>query len=180
MAFYGNEELARKLVLKEIEVKEDFVRKTPEMIEIVRKFDGKVLNKRLETALRNVYYVTLKRDDVFGWWELIGYVRDRMVQSDKLNHWGSHDVAYIKDDRFYIATCKKDMTDDDGRLIADNLIECFKREAEQQTLYANQLRYQLEHIDELKAEYVRINRARNEFTANTHSAIREYFGMEMR
>ena len=179
MAFYGSEELAKKLVQKEIDVKEDFVRKCPEMIEIVRKFDGKVLNKRLETALRNVYYVTLKHDDVFGWWELIGYANDRMVQEDELDQCGHRGCAYIKDDRFYIATCKKDLTDDDGRLIADKLIEYIEDEAKRQQTYANQLRNQLDHIDDLKAEAARIRRMKQDFVWKVNSQIKEYFGLEV-
>ena len=179
MAFYGSEELARKLVQKEIDVKEDFVRKCTEMMEIVRKFDGKVLNKRLETALRNVYHVTLKHDDVFGWWELIGYADDRMVQEDEPDKYGHCGCAYIKDDRFYIATCKKDLTDDDGRLIADKLIEYIEDEAKRQQTYANQLRNQLAHIDELKAECARINRIKNDFVWKVNSQIKEYFGLEV-
>ena len=179
MAFYGSEELARKCVQKEIDVKEDFVRKAPEMIEIVRKFDGKVLNKRLETALRNVYHVTLKHDDVFGWWELIGYVQDRMVQEDAENSLGGHSCAYIKNDRIYIAMCAKDLTDDDGRLIADRLIEYIKEEAKRQQTYASQLRSQLANIEELKAECARINRIKNDFVWKVNSQIREYFGLEV-
>ena len=179
MAFYGSEELARKLVLKEAEVKEDFVKKCPAMIEIVRKFDGKVLNKRLETALREVYHITLKKEDIFGWWEFLGYVDDRMVQEDAENDWGGHSVAYIKDDKFYIATCAKDIVDDDGRLIADKLIEYIEDEAKRQTNYANQLRSQLDRIEELKAECQRIRKMRDEFTHNTNSMVREYFGLEV-
>lgn len=179
MAFYGSEELARKLVQKEIEVKEDFVRKVPEMIEVVRKFDGKVLNKRLETALRNVYHVTLKHDDIFGWWELIGYADDRMVREDTENSWGGHNCAYIKDDRFYIATCKKDLTDENGRLIADKLIEYIEDEAKREQTYANQLRNQLANIDELKAECARINRMKNDFVWKVNSQIKEYFSLEV-
>ena len=178
MAYYS-EELARKLVEKEISVKEDFVRKTPAMIEIVRKFDGKVLNKRLETALRNVYHVTLKYDDIFGWWELTGWADDRMVQSKSADKNGNHDTAYIKNDRFYIVTSAKDLTDDDGRLIASRLIERISDEAERQRLYANQLRDQLGRIDELKAECARIRRARNDFVWYTNSQIREYFNLEV-
>ena len=179
MAFYGSEELARKLVEKEISAKEDFVRKAPAMIEIVRKFDGKVLNKRLETELRKVYYVTLKREDVFDWWELIGYVQDRMVQSDEVDRHGYHTTAYIKDDRIYIATCKKDLTDDNGRLIAENLIKYIEDEAKRQQTYANQLRSQLANIDELKAECARINRMKNDFVWKVNSQIKEYFGLEV-
>lgn len=179
MAFYGSEELARKLIEKEIEVKEDFVQKAPAMIEIVKKFDGKVLNKRLETALRDVYYVTLKKEEVFDWWELIGYAQDRMVQEDEADKYGHRQVAYIKDDRFYIATCKKDLTDDDGRLIADNLVKYIEDEAEWQKTYANQLRNQLANIDELKAECARIRRAKSDFTWKVNGQIREYFGLEV-
>ena len=179
MAYYGTEEMARKLVEKEIAAKRDFVSKVPAMVEIVRKFDGKVLNKRLETELRKVYYVTLKKEDVFDWWELIGYVQDRMVQEDAENSYGGHNVAYIKDDRIYIATCAKDLADENGRLIADNLIAKLEIEAQRQTTYANQLQNQLDHIDDLKAEAARIRRMKSDFVWKVNAQIKEYFGLEV-
>lgn len=171
--------MAKKLVEKEIEQKKLFIDKCPEMVEVVRKFDGKVLNKRLETELRKVYHVRMEYDKTFNWWELIGYVDDRMVQSDEADKWGYRSCAYIKDDRFYIATCCRDLTDENGRLIADKLIEKIGAECDRQIAYVNSLRDQLSRIEEIKAECARIRRERSEFINNTHAMIREYFGLEV-
>ena len=179
MAFYGSEELARKLVQKEIEVKRDFVNKAEDLCGIVKKFDGKVFNKRLETALKEVYYVRAEYDKTFGWLDITGYVQDRMVQSDSTDKWGYRDTAYIKDDKVYVVSCAKDALDADGRIIADNICEKIRQCAEYERNSADALENQLARIDEIKAECIRINNERDAFRRNTGAVIREYFRLEV-
>ena len=50
---YTNED-ARKLVELEIQNRKEALKLYPEIIKVVEQFDGKVLNKRLETALKKV------------------------------------------------------------------------------------------------------------------------------
>ena len=53
MSRYNNED-ARKLVELEIQNRKEALKLYPEIIKVVEQFDGKVLNKRLETALKKV------------------------------------------------------------------------------------------------------------------------------
>ena len=179
MAFYGSEELARKLVRKEIEAKRDFVAKAPLLCDVVRKFDGKVFNKRLETAMREVMHVVVNREKPWGWLEIIGYVDDRMVQSDIADKYGHRDCGYIKDDRIYMVSCAKDCIDEDGRIIAENICKRIYDEMARQKKYADNLEDQLDRISEIKADCERIRKEREKFVWETNAQIREYFNLEV-
>lgn len=172
-------EMAEKLVRKEIEVKRDFVSKAKALSDVVQKFDGKILNKRLETAMREVYPVRVEIEKDWNWVHVTGYIADRSVQSDDVDKWGYHSYAYIKDDRIYIASCARNLTDENGRLYAEELIELIRDEAKRQKEYADKLEEQLGRIDEIKAECRRIHDECVAFAHNTSAQIREYYGLEV-
>lgn len=173
------EELARKLCEKEIEAKRDFVSKAELLCGIVKKFDGKVLNKRLETAMREIYPVRIEHEKVFDWYSISALIPDRVVFSDVPDKYGHRDCAYIRDDRIYIASCVRDIIDEDGRLIAENLIDRIRDTAKYYAESADQIEEQLGRIDVIKAEFARVRRERNKLVYETKPQIMEYFGLEV-
>lgn len=173
------EELARKLCEKEIAVRREFAEKAEALCEVVRKFDGKVLNKRLETAMWEVYPVRISHDKDWGWVDLSGYIEDRMVQSDIPDKYGSRAVAYLKNDRVYIFSCKKDVIDAENRIIAERWCEEIMAEAQRLTDGAQKLEEQLKHLDEISAEARRIDAERRKWKMETRYEIQDYFGIEV-
>lgn len=174
-----NRSMAEKLVRKEIEVKRDFVAKAPMLCDIVQKFDGKVFNKRLETALKEIMYIDCKNDKVMGWFEMTGYIQDRCVMSDEVDKWGGRDCAYIKDDRIYMVSCAKDCLTEDGRIIAENICKRIYDEMARQKTAADKLEEQLARIDEIEAQCKQINELKRKFDHDTLYQIRTYFGLEV-
>lgn len=172
--------IAIKLVQKEIDTKRDFVTKAESLCEIIRKFDGKVFNKRLETALREVYPVRVEYDKVFGWLDITGYIPDRMVQSDEVDRHGYHPIAYIKDDRIYAVSCCKDALDDDGRIVAENIIAKMQATVDYLKESADTLEDQLADIEDIAKECYMIRAKIRDYNSYVKPQIRNYFDLEVR
>ena len=171
-------ELAMKLVRKEIECKREFVSKAESLCEVVQKFDGKVFNKRLETAMKEVYPIRVEQEYFWKSISITGWIPDRMVQSDSVDKWGYHKTAYIKDDRIYVGIIR-DAFDDDKRIIAETIIKAIRSTAEYYKESADKLEEQLGRIEEIIAERDRIYAEKQRFLHNTSGTLREYFGLEV-
>lgn len=172
-------EMAIKLARKEIEAKRDFCGKAEALCDVVRKFNGKVFNKRLETAMREIYPVSVEQGYTWKSITLKGWVYDRMVQSDDLDENGYHKwTAYIKNDEIYIGIIREAF-DDDKRIIAENIIKNIRDTAAYLRKSADEMEDQLNRIDELDAEYQRIENERSRFLHDTNGTLHEYFGWRM-
>lgn len=171
-------EMAEKLIRKDIEARRNFACKADDLCAVVQKFDGKVFNKRLETALREVYPVKVEQE--FRWKSIgiTGFIEDRMVQSDTVDKWGYHRTAYIKDFHIYVGIIQ-DAFDDDKRIIAKNIIDRIRSTADYYKKSADEMEDQLGRIDEITAECKRIYSERQKFLHETHPMIREYFNLEV-
>ena len=173
-----NKEMAIKLVRKEIECKREFANKAESLCEVVKKFDGKVFNKRLETAMKEVYPIHVEQEYFWKSISITGWIPDRMVQSDSVDKWGYHETAYIKDDRIYVGIIR-DAFNDDKRIIAETIIKAIRSTAEYYKESADKLEEQIGRIDEIIAERDRIYAEKQRFLHNTSGTLREYFGLEV-
>lgn len=172
-------EMAIKLARKEIEAKRDFCGKAEALCDMVRKFNGKVFNKRLETAMREIYPVSIEQGYTWKSITMKGWVYDRMVQSDDLDESGYHKwTAYIKNDTIYFGTIR-DAFDDDKRIIAENIIKAIRDNAEYLRKSADVIEEQLNRIDEIDAEYQRIENERKKFLHDVNGTLMDYFGWEV-
>lgn len=173
-----NKEMAIKLVQKEIECKREFVNKAESLCKVVQKFDGKVFNKRLETAMREVYPIRVEQEYFWKSISISGWIPDRMVQSDSVDKWGYHETAYIKDDRIYVGIIR-DAFDDDKRIVAENIIKKIRDTADYYREFADKMEEQLNRIDEIIAERNRIYAEKQRFMNETSGTLREYFDLEV-
>lgn len=171
-----NKELAIKLVQKEIEVRRDFADKAEALCEVVRRFNGKVFNKRLETAMKEVYPVKVEQEFTFGSISITGWIEDRMVRSDVANRMGHHEVAYLKDSHIYIGIIR-DAFDSDKRIWAEAIVAKILATAEYEKKTADEMESQLARIDDIIAERKRIYEEQQKFTHNTNWSIQEYFDL---
>ena len=173
-----NKEMAIKLMRKEIECKREFVNKAEDLCAVVQRFDGKVFNKRLETAMKEVYPVKVEQEFFWKSISITGYVADRMVQSDDTDKWGYRKTAYIKNDRIYVGIIR-DAFDDDKRINAEAIVKAIRSVAEYENATADKLEDQLNRIDEIEVECKRIRAERNRFLHDVSATVREYFDLEV-
>jgi len=171
-------EMEMKLIQKEIKAKRDFANVAEKLCEVVQKFNGKVFNKRLETAMREVYPIKIEQEYFWKSISITGYIEDRMVQSDDVDKFGYHNTAYIKDCHIYVGIIR-DAYDDDKRIVADNICEKIRSTAEYERKMADKIEEQIARIDEIKADCKRIREERNRFNHEVASQIIQYFNLEV-
>lgn len=175
-------EIAKALTEKQIEVLENLLALVPAVNEVVRKFDGKVLNKRFDTALRNATddkASCTKKNYTDGWDIVLREYNNRFVSIP--NETGDYATAhYIKHEYIYLADSvwndEKWLTDD-GRIKADELIADIEYHANSAAEDVKKLKGQLESVETYIAEFNRMKAERWAFECNTSYALREYFNL---
>ena len=174
---------ARRLTEKQIEVYEKLLSYVPAIKEVIRKFDGKALTKRLDTALKEVYKGASCRKDTFaGDWQLtLSEWEDRSITVKSENPFnGAEDCIcmYVQYNMIYFASSTSKWCFD-GKLIADNMIEEIDSVAKSYEETVARLKGQLARIDEIIAEYNRISEAQYNFSHDVDYVIRGYFGLKL-
>ena len=176
MKFY--DESAKLLTEKQLEVYENLLSYVPAIKEVVGRFDGKVLNKRFDTALRQATdgkASCTKKTYVDGYELALHEYNDRCIIVD------GHGAYYIKQDAIILADTlwrSKTWINAEGRIVADELIAVIDSAAERAAKNAKSLKEQLDSVDSLIAEYERIASELHGFEINTNYLLREYFGLK--
>ena len=144
----------RKLMMEKTAEVYDFQAKAMrDVIPVVEKFDGKVFNKRIETAMMNVlgqgYYVKWKRE--YSWLE---------IEFDYFNNWSDSGRFYTRNREAYVRFMKRaEVLESDGyheRIKAAPIIEGLKKEADRLQKKAAMIREAIENGDEIVAGMVKI------------------------
>jgi len=178
-----NDEQVKELVRKELEIKSRALAVFPKVREVIQKFDQKVFNKRLETALKEVdpnirvHCEHNSFDIKYCAWEF----EDRSITVD-------HGAYYVKNDSVYIvAMCvqsgyddKQNAFDDDRRIMAKNMLANMDRIAGQINESIVSIDYDLHHIDDYRKRYNELMAAikdHNDFISYT---VRQYFDLEVK
>lgn len=120
---------ADKLIALEISNRRKAIELYPAIIETVKKFDGKVLNKRLETALRKIND-NLRLEKSEYRFDICYYVENDHVPVPYRDYCGAEYVKYreigmceyMPRNRAYDVNAQCPALNDDGRIIAENII----------------------------------------------------------
>lgn len=185
---YGGNSVALEIAIKQIKLYKDSLALCPKVMEVVKKFDGKVANKRLETALVEVDKgLRCHKSSYTDVWEIVFWTDDRCLNVKRKSWDGKREdwcAYYIKQNEDYIA---RDMfretygsfTDDDGRWVAENICAQIKHHME--TLEADIATYEAElrGVDYLEAERKRIKAEMDEFNHKVTWIGNEYFGLKI-
>lgn len=99
-------------------------------IPVIKKFDGKVVNKRLTTALSEATGGEIINVHKDSYRFLSWYSRDRYIQ-------GEHCCEYISSSTYMLTECIKDAVNESGRLNADAVIEAMHK---QNTTYETRIK----------------------------------------
>lgn len=165
MTNYESKSIALEVATKQIKLYKDALALCPKVMEVVRKFDGKMANKRLETALEAVDSgLRCRKSSYTEVWEIVFWTSDRCVNVKSLSWDGKREdwcAYYIKDNEDYIArdmfkNLYGEFVDGNGRWIAENINK--QIEAHMHNLEVNIAQYEteLKQVDELEAEKKRI------------------------
>lgn len=185
---YGGNSIALEVAIKQIKLYKDALALCPKVMEVVKKFDGKVANKRLETALKEVNSgLRCNKSSYTEVWEIVFWTSDRCVNVKRKSWDGKHEdwcAYYIKKSKTYLArdTFKNtfgSFTNDDGRWIAENINK--QIEHTMKSLEANIADYTelLNHVDELEAEKKRIKDEMEAHNRKVGWIGNEYFDLKV-
>ena len=176
-----------EIARKQIKLYQDALALCPAVMEVVKRFDGKVANKRLETALEAVDRgLCCRKSSYTEIWEISFYTSDRCVTVKETGwngneYYGSH---YIKDSEYYLA---RDMfkntygafVDADGRWVAENINKQIEKSMEGLVHSIEVYENMLAHVDELEEER---DRLRKEVEAHNRKVTwigEEYFKLKV-
>ena len=164
-----------KLINLELSITEQAINIAPAVTEIVKKYDGKHLNKRLETALKKID----KRLYVHNEWNSFDI---KFVEHDKRSIQTSNHTEYVEHNDVYIAsTCKQSaysdssLTDDD-RIIADTVISSIDRNVKQKQDHIKEVREQINFIEDYRQDKKTILEAIENHNKINYT-VRRYFDL---
>ena len=182
MYYDYNKPLAAKLTEKQIEVYSNLLSLVPAIEEVFRRFDGKIVNKRISTALQSVARgVCFDKSPYSGRWELTACEWDNRSVSGEPDRFGYCGTHYISDDRLYLANdaIGDSFINGEGRLCAEKAIAAIEQARERYQKKVETMREQLSHIDSIISKYKALEAAKKEFNDNLDYSIRDYFGLKL-
>ena len=177
-----NKEDSRRLVLLEVENYKKALELYDSIIEVVEKYNGKVLNKRFETALKKVNdYIRVDMSGRTLYIQL--YLEDRSVKSFNNDFWIYINKTYINLNGYTPRLAYSWENDLDGKLCADHenrliasvLIKSLNEEKEHIKNKIILLENEVNKADEYKQQLEDLKAQMEKITRNIPYEIRDYF-----
>ena len=187
MKHYCNED-ARNLVELEIQNRKEALKLYDGIIEVVKKFDGKVLNKRFDTALKQ-FDGRLSYNREHSCFEIKMNVFDnRSCKSVKKDTYGYSCTNYITDSYLRLNNlvythsynAKDVVMLDNERIISSVLIEALNKGKEQMKNNIKELENSIDKVDEWKNKLKALQIEMEEVMKEVPYIIREYYDINYR
>jgi len=186
---YENLSVALELARKQVKLYEDALVLCPKIMEVVKKFDGKVANKRLGTALIEVNRgISCRKASYTEEWEIVFYTSDRSLNVKSKNWRGveTSNTYYIAQSELYIANdinynIEKygSFTDDNGRWKADNICKQITARMETFKEYIRDFEEEISNVDDMKKEKERIKKEIEAYNKKVSWLGNEYFELKI-
>jgi len=176
---YANDETAKKLVELEIKNREYAFSLYDEIIEVLAKFDGKQVTKRIETALRKIDDNIRVKNEYNSFIVEVGFwnIEKRSVKTE-------NGIAYLKNAEETLCHCARFSSYGDGVLNEDNSLnyEAIKTQLVKHKEYMEkstlEIKEQLADIETITSEYEELEKKCQEFNAKKNWCISEYYGLK--
>ncbi|MBR5604279.1 MAG: hypothetical protein IKW51_08770 [Bacteroidales bacterium] len=185
--YYYESTTAKKLVELEINNRKEALKLYDEIIPVIKKFDKKVLNKRLETALQQVnQYLRIDRN--YSSFSIMLYVQDNYVKS-KPDRNGCCMASYVQTRQLSLTTAlftsdgymkDKIMIDDEGRIRSDVIINALEQGRNNMEEHIKMLEESLPNVEEYKQKLESLKNEIENTTKEIPFLIREYFDLNYR
>jgi hypothetical protein len=186
MAYYNNED-AKNLVKLEIENRKSALELYTEVIELVKKYDGKILNKRFETALKKIDERLSYERAYNSFYITMSCWNNRSCRSTKKDSFGYSSTIYIhgNDIRLntYIETYSYGENPsmlNDERINADVLIEALNKGKIQIEKTIAELENSIDKVQEYKEKCEALKKEMEETTRDIPYLIKDYFNINYR
>ena len=158
----------------------------PAVIEVIKRFDGKQVNKRIDTALKAVN-ANLKFSSEYSWVEIKMYIENRTIRGEKPDNYGYSSTAYVSSYTVQVAHACNYIGEKahlspiiDGRLNAAVVVENIKAYVEQHKALIETVTEQLQHVEEMRVERERIIKEQQTFNSALNWMIDDYFELRIK
>lgn len=187
MNYYCNED-ARNLVELEIQNRKEALKLYDGIIEVVKKFDGKVLNKRFDTSLKQ-FDGRLSYEREYSWFNIkMSTFDSRSCKSVKKDSYGYSCTNYITENYLilnsviytYSYNPKDKVMLDNERIISSVLIEALNKGKEQMEDKIKELENSIDKVDEWKSKLKALQIEIEEVMKEVPYIIREYYDINYR
>ena len=178
--------IAKKLVELEIQNRKDALELYDKIIPVVKKFDGKILNKRFDTALKEIDNY-LSYDRRFSFFSIEWYTKNDFVKGepDRLGMCMAHYVKtrqltltshlYAVADRTFP---DKVMADENGRMKADVIIKALEEGKAKLETEICAMEIGMEKADEYKKKLEELKAEIEKTTKEIPYLIKDYFDLD--
>lgn len=176
---YVNDETAKKLVELEIKNREYAFSLYDEIIEVLAKFDGKQVTKRIETALRKIDDNIRVENEYNSFIIKVGFwnIEKRSVKTE-------NGIAYLENSEETICHCSRFSSYGDGVLNENNSLnyENIKKQLIKHKEYMEEsikeIKSQLANVETIISEYEELEKKCQDFNRDTNFCISEYYGLK--
>lgn len=149
--------------------------------EVLRKFDGKVLNKRLDTALKAVDsgLSVNWRAMPYNIFEIEWFIENRCITTNPDRN-GYCGAVYINEHTLSaVRCCDYDNCVIEGRINADQIIKALDEQMDEYRAWIQEAEDQLAHIDELQAGTKELYEAVKAHNKEISFIVDEYYGLRI-
>lgn len=183
MAHYYSNEDSKNLIRLEIENRKEALKLYEEIIELVKKYDGKVLNKRFDTALKKIDERLSYDRQYNSFYIEFSVWNNRSCKSTKTDSYGYSSTLYISTDcirlNTYIQTYSHGRNEPcmlcDERIIAKPIIEALNKGKAGIEKTIADLENSIDKAQEYKEKCEALKKQMEEITKDIPYLIKEYF-----
>lgn len=182
-----NKETRIAIINKEIEVYQSYINLIPTIVEVVKRFDNKCINKKFETALdeavnngdtKNRKFYLITNYGYSGQFEITVHSYDNTVREISDKRYQSHYRVENDDYTFVILKENFEITDSGNyRIKADKMIEALGEHEINILFSIKNLQKGIEQYDEMVQEMKRIKKELEAFNNRTSYHLRDLFGI---
>ena len=169
---------AQNLIKLELDARRKAISFTPAIVEVLNKFNGKQLNKRLDTALKQIdkslYFRSEHNSFVIDW-----YVDDRSVKAREGEH-----TNYIDYHSITLCHCSIQASDgtgaaQDGTLNAEVAIEWLNKFVSSMQKTITETEEQFKNVEQYKQRRRELKQAIEDFNNNIPHMLDRYFDLRI-
>lgn len=171
-------EINEKLINLEIAARKDALALYPAIIDLARKFDGKIANKRFDTALKKIHPKLVFRMQ-YNSFVINMDIENRCVNNG--NHW-----VCLRDHQTYIihwsitsgssedGICQKD----GSTIVGNNLVKALEQYKKGMEEYVQKLQATLVNIPNIINWYKAVRKSIDDFNDTVPGMIRDYYELK--
>lgn len=180
---WKNYDTAKELTLLEIKNTKEAAALCDKVAEIIKKFDGKIFNIKLEKALEEA---TGKRFSVSKNYLMIDYIGQISIQwflDDRSVRNGEYSVEYVAETSKYLCNIYKEKFEDapvqNKRIVAENIIPALQKSKDNFLAKAKELEESIDKVYEWEKRIEEVKQQYNDLYKEIPFEIRDYFGLRI-